>query len=235
TSQLGIERGRRPGAGLNSGSTEPTSQLGIECERRPSSGPTEPTSQLRIERGRRPGAGLKSGPTKPSQPTSQLRIEPESERESDSKSEGESEDGSEPQSEPGSTIIVQSIDPIIQRAQEATQKARIKMVKKYAKQHDIQHFSVNDIVSLKVPREDRTSTDNKRLFARILDEPYSHRYKVITLSGVIKRLIPTKGLGVIEQALCDAGVIRRASNAAYTAIEMTTIAGTCQVWLYALK
>jgi hypothetical protein len=24
-------------------------------------------------------------------------------------------------------------------------------------------------------------------------------------------------------------------NAAYTAIEMTTIAGTCQVWLYALK
>jgi hypothetical protein len=182
TSQLGIERGRRPGAGLNSGSTEPTSQLGIE-------------------RGRRPGAGLKSGPTKPSQPTSQLRIEPESERESDSKSEGESEDGSEPQSEPGSTIIVQSIDPIIQRAQEATQKARIKMVKKYAKQHDIQHFSVNDIVSLKVPREDRTSTDNKRLFARILDEPYSHRYKVITLSGVIKRLIPTKGLGVIEQAL----------------------------------
>ena len=57
------------------------------------------------------------------------------------------------------------------------------------------------IVSLKVPREDRTSTDNKCLFGRILEEPYSHRYKVITLSGVIKRLIPTKGLGVVEQAL----------------------------------
>ena len=54
---------------------------------------------------------------------------------------------------------------------------------------------------MKVPREDRTSTDNRRLFARILDEPYSHRYKVITFSGIIKRLIPTKGLGAVEKAL----------------------------------
>ena len=72
------------------------------------------------------------------------------------------------------------------------------MIRKYTKKHDIQHFKVRAIVSLKIPREDRTSTDNKRLFARILEEPYPHRYKVITLLGVIKRLIPTKGLGVID-------------------------------------
>jgi hypothetical protein len=52
-----------------------------------------------------------------------------------------------------------------------------------------------------VPREDRTSTNNRRLFARVLEEPYPHRYKVITLLGVIKRLIPTKGLGAVERAL----------------------------------
>ena len=75
------------------------------------------------------------------------------------------------------------------------------MAKKYSKKHDIQHFDIGDIVSLKVPREDRTSTDNRRLFARILEEPYSHRYKVVTLSGVINRLIPTKQLGAIEKAL----------------------------------
>jgi hypothetical protein len=75
------------------------------------------------------------------------------------------------------------------------------MVRKYTKKHDIQHFEIGAIVSLKVPREDRTSTDNKRLFARILDEPHSHRYKVLTLSGIISRLIPTKSLGVVEQAL----------------------------------
>ena len=75
------------------------------------------------------------------------------------------------------------------------------MIRKYTKKHDIQHFKIGAIVSLKVPREDRTSTNNKRLFARILDEPHSHRYKVLTLSSIISRLIPTKSLGVVEQAL----------------------------------
>jgi hypothetical protein len=54
---------------------------------------------------------------------------------------------------------------------------------------------------LKVPREDRTSTNYRRLFGQILEEPYSYRYKVLTCSGVIKRLIPTKELGVIAVAL----------------------------------
>jgi hypothetical protein len=90
---------------------------------------------------------------------------------------------------------------VIKRAQESTRTARVRMAKKYSKRHDIQHFAVGDIVSLKVPREDRTSADNRRLFARILEEPYSHRYKVVTLSGTIKRLIPTKELGVIDKAL----------------------------------
>ena len=75
------------------------------------------------------------------------------------------------------------------------------MVRKYTKKHDIQHFKVRAIVSLKIPRDDRTSTNNKRLFARILDEPYPYRYKVLTLSSIISRLILTKGLRVIEQAL----------------------------------
>jgi len=54
---------------------------------------------------------------------------------------------------------------------------------------------------LKVPREDRTSTNNRRLFGRILEEPYSHRYKILTMSGVIQCLVPTKGLRVVDKAL----------------------------------
>ncbi|KFY32281.1 hypothetical protein V493_00345, partial [Pseudogymnoascus sp. VKM F-4281 (FW-2241)] len=92
-------------------------------------------------------------------------------------------------------------DPVIERAIAATQRARISMVRKYTKKHDIQHFDIGAIVSIKVPREDRTSTDNKRLFARILEEPYPHRYRILTASGIIQRLIPTKSLGVVEQAL----------------------------------
>jgi hypothetical protein len=63
--------------------------------------------------------------------------------------------------------LVQLGDLVIQKAQKSTRKARARMVLKYSKRHDIQHFGVGDIVSLKVPREDRTSTDNKRLFSDI--------------------------------------------------------------------
>ena len=92
-------------------------------------------------------------------------------------------------------------NPVIERAVEATQRARISIVRKYTKKHDIQHFDIGAIVSIKVPREDRTSTDNKRLFAQILEEPHPHRYRILIASGIINRLIPTKSLGVIEQAL----------------------------------
>lgn len=90
---------------------------------------------------------------------------------------------------------------IIERAIAATQRARVSMIRKYTKKHDIQHFDIRAIVSIKVPREDRTSTNNKRLFARILEEPYPYRYRVLTYSSIIQRLIPTKSLRAIEQAL----------------------------------
>ena len=92
------------------------------------------------------------------------------------------------------------------------------MLKKYSKNHDIQHFKIGDIVSLKVPREDRTATDNRRLFARILEELYPHRYKVLTLSGRIQRLIPTKGLGIVDKALWPDIIIPDSMNAVTLAL-----------------
>jgi Integrase zinc binding domain len=99
------------------------------------------------------------------------------------------------------TIVVQIKDPVIEKAQKSTQKARAQMIRKYSKRNDIQHFKTGDIVSLKIPREDRTSTDNRRLFGRILGEPHPHRYEVLTNSGIIQRLVPTKGLGAVDKAL----------------------------------
>jgi hypothetical protein len=75
------------------------------------------------------------------------------------------------------------------------------MTKKYIKRHDIQHFNIRDIVFIKVLKEDRTSINNKHLFKHILKEPYSYKYKVITLLGIIKHLIPTKGIRAIKHAL----------------------------------
>ncbi len=36
------------------------------------------------------------------------------------------------------------------------------------------------------------------LFGRILEEPYSYRYRILTSAGAIKRLIPTKELGIVD-------------------------------------
>jgi hypothetical protein len=72
------------------------------------------------------------------------------------------------------------------------------MIRKYIKKHDIQHFKVKAIVSLKILKEDKTFTNNKQLFTRILKEPYSHKYKVLTLFSIISCLILTKGLKVIN-------------------------------------
>jgi hypothetical protein len=42
-------------------------------------------------------------------------------------------------------------NPIIKRAIAATQRARVSMIRKYTKKHDIQHFDIRAIVSIKVP------------------------------------------------------------------------------------
>lgn len=72
----------------------------------------------------------------------------------------------------------------------------------------MQHFEVGDVITIKVPGEDKTSTDIIKLFGLILDEPNCHRYKVLTFSGAIKRLIPTKELNVVNKALQIDIVIR---------------------------
>ena len=74
----------------------------------------------------------------------------------------------EPAIEPKPT---HSTHPMIQRAQKSTQKARDEIVQGCPRKHDIQHFKIGDIVSLKVLRDDRTPADNRRLYRRILEEP----------------------------------------------------------------
>jgi hypothetical protein len=75
------------------------------------------------------------------------------------------------------------------------------MIRKYSKRQDIEHFKIGDIISVKIPYENRISIDNRQLFGRIPVEPYSHRYRIVTLSGIIKRLIPIEELDIIERVL----------------------------------
>lgn len=61
--------------------------------------------------------------------------------------------------------------------------------------------SITKSISLKIPRADRMSTDNRGPFGRIPNEPYPHGYKVVTLSDNLNRLIPTEEVGLVHEAL----------------------------------
>jgi hypothetical protein len=73
-----------------------------------------------------------------------------------------------------------SNNPILQKALRNTIKAREKMSAKYAKAHQIEEFVAGDIVAVKLPRGTRTSTDPKRIFAKVLAMPKKDRYKIQT-------------------------------------------------------
>ncbi|KAH8799031.1 hypothetical protein F5884DRAFT_838716 [Xylogone sp. PMI_703] len=105
-----------------------------------------------------------------------------------------------------------TVDPLIQQAQIATQKVRVKMVQKYSKRHKIKHFKPGDIIAIRIPKEDRTLTDNRTLWGRILTEPYSYRYKIVTQYGVFNRLMSIKDLGVVNKHLWLSIVIPETTN-----------------------
>ncbi|KFY99256.1 hypothetical protein V500_01428 [Pseudogymnoascus sp. VKM F-4518 (FW-2643)] len=200
--RAGAELRARAHPGIELSRSELNSELssGSELESEPE---RELKTGLRARARTRARAGLRiklSRSELSSNPSSgsELNSEPERELNSELRRRSRARVLAQPRTELQATPIP---DPIIERAIAATQRARVSMIRKYTKKHDIQHFDIGAIVSIKVPREDRTSTDNKRLFARILEEPYPHRYRVLTLSGIIQRLMPTKSLGLVEQAL----------------------------------
>lgn len=94
-------------------------------------------------------------------------------------------------------------DSIIVAVRQSTDKARDRMVKKYAKQHEIDVFSEGDIVTVKLPKGTRTSTDLRRIFGKIIAVSPKHTYQIQTEWGIIDRGIPTKELIRPPQAVAD--------------------------------
>ncbi|KAF8533568.1 hypothetical protein BDD12DRAFT_810070 [Trichophaea hybrida] len=62
---------------------------------------------------------------------------------------------------------------------------RAKMQRKHAKQHTIEVFLPGDLVSLKIPREDRAATNNLRVFCRVVKQSRPNRYQLLTSHGLL--------------------------------------------------
>jgi hypothetical protein len=76
--------------------------------------------------------------------------------------------------DPMLTNALESIpDPVITHVRYNTQRIRERMILKHRKHHNIVTFAIRDIVAVKLPRDTRTSADNKRIFGKVLIRPHS--------------------------------------------------------------
>lgn len=94
-------------------------------------------------------------------------------------------------------------DEVLATVRTNSQKARHQVVNKYSKTHAIEVFAQGDIVIVKLPRGTRTSTNNKRLFGRVLANPKPHRYQIQTEYNIINRLLPTKELEKVPLSIAN--------------------------------
>lgn len=81
-----------------------------------------------------------------------------------------------------------------QALQPAAAKARERSQRKYNRQHVVERFIAGDIVTLKIPREDRAATNPTRITCRVLAESYPNRYKLQTKYGVLSNHYPVTQL-----------------------------------------
>ncbi|KAA8892790.1 hypothetical protein FN846DRAFT_896549 [Sphaerosporella brunnea] len=95
---------------------------------------------------------------------------------------------------PSASAADTDITPIEREVQRHAKRARERACQKYSKQHTIKAFVPGDLVSLKVPREDRAATDSLRIFCRVLAMPHPNCYKLQTAYGVLSTHYPVSML-----------------------------------------
>ncbi len=68
---------------------------------------------------------------------------------------------------------------------------RMRMQRKYSRNHNIVTFQPSGIVKLCIPKEDRTSTNNHKLICMIKDIPHDGQHLLQTRFGVLDLLYLT--------------------------------------------
>jgi hypothetical protein len=68
------------------------------------------------------------------------------------------------------------------------------MEQRYNKVNKVELFEEGDLVRLKIPVEDRCSTDNKRMFCRVIDVKYGNRYSLQWEYGIFHGFYCTKNI-----------------------------------------
>ena len=103
----------------------------------------------------------------------------------------------------GSVDSEEETDPILAKVKENSRWAKGKMVQKYSRKHKIEVFVPGDVIALNLPPGTKTSTDNKRVWAKVIAEEHPNRYRLQTKWGILKTLVPTRELNRVKKVLED--------------------------------
>ena len=87
------------------------------------------------------------------------------------------------------------------RVREHQEAVRERMTHKYAIQHEVETFKIGQILTLKIPVEERSSLDDKRLFVKVLSMPADNKYRLQCAFGVLENAYPTRELNKLTSVL----------------------------------
>ena len=96
--------------------------------------------------------------------------------------------------------LIQEQANITAQVQQFQEGVRTQMKKKYSRNHKVVTFEIDQVVTLRIPKEDRATTDNHCLLCMIKEIPHEGRHKIQTKFGILDRLYPTSELNVVPSA-----------------------------------
>jgi len=87
-----------------------------------------------------------------------------------------------------------AIQTLNQEVIENTRRKVIAMEKRYNKVNNVEVFEEGDLVRLKIPVEDRCTTDNKRIFCRVVKVKHGNQYALQCQYGILQGFYQTKNM-----------------------------------------
>ncbi len=93
--------------------------------------------------------------------------------------------------------MIQKQANVTAQVQQFQEGVRTRMKKKYSRNHNVVTFEIDQVVTLRIPREDRATTDNHWVLCIIKEIPHEGRYRIPTKFGILDRLYPTSELNVV--------------------------------------
>ena len=87
-----------------------------------------------------------------------------------------------------------AVETLNQEVIESTRRKVIAMEKRYNKINNVEVFEEGDLVRLKIPVEDRCTTDNKRIFCRVVKVKHGNRYALQCQYGILQGFYRTKNM-----------------------------------------